>query len=220
LAGAKAKDHLLLSEAMDLLKAYGFSVAEYRLAATKREAIEALNALTKPVVMKINYPHISHKSDKGALKLNLQSNVQVEKAFEELVRIGGTETQVVVQAMAAKGKEVILGGKRDQTFGPIVLFGLGGIFVEALKDVVWRVAPLSYEEARKTIGSIRGARILEGIRGEKPCDIEGLADLLVRLSRLLVDFPQIQEIDINPVLVFAEGEGALAVDARVILAGR
>jgi acyl-CoA synthetase (NDP forming) len=94
---------------------------------------------------------------------------------------------------------------------------LGGIFVEALKDVVWRVAPLSYEEARKTIGSIRGARILEGIRGERPCDIEGLADLLVRLSRLLVDFPQIQEIDINPVLVFAEGEGAQAVDARVII---
>jgi len=88
-----------------------------------------------------------------------------------------------------------------------------------LKDVVWRVAPLSYEEARRMIGSIRGARILQGIRGEKPCDIESVVDLLVRLSHMLVDSPQIQEIDINPVLVFAEGEGALAVDARVILAG-
>jgi len=119
--------------------------------------------------------------------------------------------------MVTRGREVILGGKRDQSFGPIVLFGLGGIFVEALKDVVWRVAPLSYEEARRMIASIRGARVLQGIRGEKPWDIETVADLLVRLSHMLVALPQIQEIDINPVLVFPEGEGAQAVDARIIL---
>ena len=119
--------------------------------------------------------------------------------------------------MVTRGREVILGGKRDQSFGPIVLFGLGGIFVEALEDVVWRVAPLSYEEARKMIGSIRGAKVLQGIRGEKPCDIETVADLLVRLSHMLIEFPQIQEIDVNQVLVLPEGEGALAVDARVIV---
>jgi len=141
----------------------------------------------------------------------------MKEAFRKLAALGGADTQILVQTMVTRGREVILGGKRDQSFGPIVLFGLGGIFVEALKDVVWRLAPLSYEEAKKMIGSIGGARILHGVRGEKPCDIETVADLLVRLSNMLVDLPQIQEIDINPVLVFPEGEGAQAVDARVIV---
>ncbi len=154
------------------------------------------------------------------MQLNINTQAEAGEAFRKLAALGGDETEVLVQTMVTRGREVILGGKRDQSFGPIVLFGLGGIFVEALKDVVWRVAPLSHEESRRMIVSIRGARVLQGIRGEKPCDIETVADLLVRLSHMLVDFPQIQEIDINPVLVFAQGEGALAVDARVILAGR
>ncbi len=218
-ARAEKRGHLLLHESLQLLEHYGFSIPSYALARTEAEALQFRKASKGPIAMKINSPHFSHKSDLGAVRLNIKTQAEAEKTFEKLKVLGGEETEVLVQSMVTRGREVILGGKRDQSFGPIVLFGLGGIFVEALKDVVWRVAPLSPEEARRMIGSIRGASILQGIRGEKPCDTETVADLLVRLSHMLIDFPQIQEIDINPVLVFAEGEGALAVDARVILAG-
>ncbi len=218
-ARAKKRGHLLLHESLQLLEHYGFSIPPYALARTEAEALQFRKASKGPIAMKINSPHFSHKSDLGAVRLNIKTQAEAEKTFEKLKVLGGEETEVLVQSMVTRGREVILGGKRDQSFGPIVLFGLGGIFVEALKDVVWRVAPLSPEEARRMIGSIRGASILQGIRGEKPCDTETVADLLVRLSHMLIDFPQIQEIDINPVLVFAEGEGAQAVDARVILAG-
>jgi acetyltransferase len=215
--GTKA-GHLLLHEGIQLLEQYGFSVPEYTLAKTEAEALQFRRTSKGPVAMKLNFPHFSHKSDIGAVQLNVRTQAEVEKAFRKLKALGGDQTEVLVQTMVTGGREVILGGKRDQSFGPIVLFGLGGIFVEALKDVVWRVAPVSYEEAKRMIAGIRGARVLQGIRGEKPYDVETLADLLVRLSHMLIDFPQIQEIDVNPVLVFAEGQGALAVDARVILA--
>jgi acetate---CoA ligase (ADP-forming) len=215
--GVKA-GHLLLDESLQLLEHYGFSVPAYALVRTEAEALQFRRTSKGPMAMKINSPHFSHKSDLGAVQLNIRTQAEVEKAFRNLTALGGEGTEVLVQSMVTRGREVILGGKRDQSFGPIVLFGLGGIFVEALKDVAWRVAPLSYEETRKMIGSIRGARVLQGIRGEKPCDIETVVDLLVRLSHMLVDLPQIQEIDINPVLVFPEGEGAQAVDARVLLA--
>lgn len=214
--GVKA-GHLLLHESLQLLEHYGFSVPAYALVRTEAEALQFRRTFKGPMAMKINSPHFSHKSDLGAVQLNIRTQAEVEKAFRKLTALGGEGTEVLVQSMVTRGREVILGGKRDQSFGPIVLFGLGGIFVEALKDIAWRVAPLSYEETRKMIGSIRGARVLQGIRGEKPCDIETVVDLLVRLSHMLVDLPQIQEIDINPVLVFPEGEGAVAVDARVIV---
>jgi len=209
--------HLLLQESLQLLEHYGFPVPAYALVKTEAEALQFRRASKGPMAMKINSPHFSHKSDLGAVLLNIRTQADAERAFRKLAALGGEQTEVLVQSMVTRGREVILGGKRDQSFGPIVLFGLGGIFVEALKDVVWRVAPLSHEEAGKMIGSIRGARVLQGIRGEKPCDIETVADLLVRLSNMLVDLPQIQEIDINPVLAFPEGEGAQAVDARIIL---
>jgi acetyltransferase len=214
--GLKA-GRLLLHESLRLLDHYGFSVPSYALIKTEAEALQFRRASKGPIAMKINSPHFSHKSDLGAVQLNIRTQAEAQRAFRKLTALGGEETEVLVQSMVTRGREVILGGKRDQSFGSIVLFGLGGIFVEALKDVVWRVAPLSYEEARRMIGSIRGAGVLQGIRGEKPSDVESVADLLVRLSHMLVDFPQIQEIDVNPVLVFLEGEGALAVDARVIV---
>jgi acyl-CoA synthetase (NDP forming) len=219
-ARAAETGHLLLYESMQLLGHYGFSIPPQALVKTTDEARQFQRTSKGPTAMKINFPHFSHKSDLGAVHLNLSSEDEAEKAFSKLAALGGADTQILVQTMVPRGREVILGGKRDQSFGPIVLFGLGGIFVEALKDVVWRVAPLSYDEARKMIGSIRGARILQGFRGETPCDTETVADLLVRLSNMIVDLPQIQEIDVNPVLVFPKGEGAQAVDARVILAGR
>jgi len=217
IAHAQQRGHLLLHESLQLLEHYGFSVPSYSLARTEAEVFQFRRASKSPIAMKINRPHLSHKTDLGGVRLNIKTQAEAEKALKQLKGLGGEETEVLLQSMITRGREVILGGKRDPSFGPIVLFGLGGIFVEALKDVVWRVAPLSYEEAKRTIGSIRGARVLQGIRGEKPSDVEKVADFLVRLSHMLVDFPQIQEIDINPVLVFAEGEGALAVDARVII---
>jgi acyl-CoA synthetase (NDP forming) len=218
-ARAEKPGPLPLHECLQLLEHYGFSIPSWALVKTEEEALQFQRTSKSPTAMKINFPHFSHKTDLGAVRLNISSEAETKETFRRLAALGGADTQVLVQTMVTRGREVILGGKRDQSFGPIVLFGLGGIFVEALKDVVWRVAPLSYEEARKMIGSIRGARILQGVRGEKACDVEGVADLLVRLSNMLVDLPEIQEIDINPVMVFPEGEGALAVDARVILAG-
>jgi len=119
--------------------------------------------------------------------------------------------------MVGRGKEVILGAKRDPCFGPIILFGLGGVFVEALQDVVWRVAPFGRETARDMIDRIRGRKVLSGMRGEKPSDRSAIADLLMRLSRLMADWEAIQEVDINPVMVFQEGQGAAVLDARIIV---
>jgi acyl-CoA synthetase (NDP forming) len=214
---ASGRDELLLSESMKLLEFYGFSFPPYGLATSSAEALKMWKASKGPVAMKINRPHISHKTDRGAVRLNLDSKEELEEAFEGFLSLGGKETEVMVQAMANPGKEVILGGKRDPCFGPIVLFGLGGIFVEALEDVVWRIAPFSDDEARHMIESIKGAKLLRGVRGDKPCDIGAITDLLVRLSQMLVDHPAIQEMDINPVMVFQEGLGAQAVDARIIL---
>lgn len=216
----EARDHLLLSEAMDLLEAYGFPVSRSLPAGTPNEAIKAWATLGVPVAMKINRPHISHKSDANALKLNLDSEDQLAAAFRDLQGIGGLGTEVLLQPMRHRGREVILGGKRDDVFGPVILFGLGGILVEALEDVVWRVAPISREEAREMIQSIRGAKLLRGFRGLPPSDLGAVEDLLIRLSRMLVDFPQIMEIDINPVMVFKKGEGAQGLDARVVLNSR
>ena len=119
--------------------------------------------------------------------------------------------------MIAQGQELILGGKKDAVFGHAILFGLGGVFVELLEDVAWRIAPVSHEEARKMINSIRAIEVLKGYRGHTPFDLEAIEHLLVRLSHLLMDFPIIKEIDINPIVVFERGEGALALDARVVL---
>jgi acetyltransferase len=198
LDNATGQETLLLKDSIDLLKIYGFAVPDYRLASTLDEAFEARQSLGGPVAMKINRPHISHKSDLGAVRINLSSEEQIRAAFHDLQTLaGGDPMEVLIQSMVDKGREVILGGKQDGVFGPVILFGLGGIFVETMEDVVWRVAPISSDEAHHMINQIKGRKIL------------------VTLSQMLVDFPVIQEIDINPVMVFSDG--AQAVDVRVIL---
>ena len=215
---AAGREFLLLKEALDLIKCYGLAVPDYRLAKSMEEAVEAWRSLNDPVVMKINRPHISHKTDVGAIRLNLNSKAEMKESFRDLLSIAhGNELEVLIQPMASKAQEIILGAKRDEIFGPVILFGLGGIFVETFKDVVWRVAPINREEARHMINQIKGRQILSGIRGEKPLDTNAIEDFLVRLSQLMLDFPQIREVDINPLMVFGEAQGALAVDARVIL---
>ena len=208
---------LLLSEALELISQYGIPVPEHRLARSADEALEAARSFNAPVALKINRPGISHKSDQDAVQLNLESESQILNTFDHLQAIVGESIEVLVQPMVEEGREVIIGGKWDPVFGPVILFGLGGIFVEALEDISWRVAPIDYDIARQMIQSIRGIKILNGIRGETPYDIASLENLLVRLSWLLMDFPEILEIDINPVFVLPEGNGAQAVDARVIM---
>lgn len=218
LSDAPGRKALSLKDSIDLLKSYGFSTVDYRLVRTPEEAIEAWKSLNGPVAMKIHLPHISHKTDAGAVRLNLNAEKDINAAFRDFQGIAGdNDLEVLTQSMAGKGREVILGGKQDEVFGPVILFGLGGIFVEVMEDVVWRVAPINREDARHMIRGIRGAGVLSGVRGEKPCDTDAIEDLLVRLSRMLADFPVIQEIDINPVMVFEEGQGAQAIDVRVII---
>jgi acetyltransferase len=215
---AAGQESLLLSDSLDLIRHYGLATPEYRLAPSLDEALKVWRFFHGPVVMKINRPHISHKTDLGAIRLNLDSEERIKDTFRDFQSlVDGTELEVLIQPTAKGGQEVILGGKRDEVFGPVILFGLGGILVETLEDVAWRVAPINREEAGRMIEQIKGRQILSGTRGAEPSDKNAIEALLVRLSQMLTDFPLIKEIDINPVLVYPEGEGALAVDARVII---
>ncbi|MFO7783397.1 MAG: acetate--CoA ligase family protein [Thermodesulfobacteriota bacterium] len=214
------RGELLLSEGLDLLLAAGFNLPRHRLARTPDEAVEAMSALGTDVVMKLNRPHISHKTDQGAVLMGLTDEKDVRSAFPALQEAAGRkDVEVLVQEMGRGGLEVIIGGKRDVVFGPVVMFGIGGVLVEVLGDTVWGVAPLDPDQASRMMKRIRGRRLLEGIRRKPPRDAAAVEDMIVRLSRLMADFPAIQEMDVNPVLVDERGKGATAVDARVILNG-
>ena len=212
------------AEAWTVLEAYGFTVPKSRLAETPEEAVEIAEEMGYPLVMKIASPDILHKTDVGGVKLDLRSPDDVRDAFDLMVyragryvpgaRIWGCQVQQMVQG----GREVLLGMSRDPQFGPLVAFGLGGIYVEALKDVAFRVAPFSRQEADEMIHEIRAYPLLEGVRGEPPADHEAMVDALLRISQLVTDFPEIVELDINPLMVFEEGRGAMAIDMRLVLA--
>ncbi|MBU0702293.1 MAG: acetate--CoA ligase family protein, partial [Chloroflexi bacterium] len=177
-----------------------------------------------PVVMKIASPDILHKTDVGGVKLNLRSPNDVRDAFDLMVYRAGRYVPDAniwgcqVQQMVQGGREVLLGMSRDPQFGPLVAFGLGGIYVEALKDVAFRVAPFSRQEADEMIHEIRSYPLLEGVRGEAPSDHEAMVEALLRISQLVTDFPEIVELDVNPLMVFEEGRGAMAIDMRLVLA--
>ena len=221
-----AREHrhdLIESEARKVLKAYGFRLPESRIARTTKGAVRAASEIGYPVVMKIASPDVLHKSDIGGVRVGLETDAMIEEAFFNITsntqlrqpkaRILG----VMVQEMIPQGKEVILGITRDIQFGPVLMFGLGGIYVEVLRDVAFRIAPLSVEEADAMIRDIRSFPLLRGVRGEEPADIKGIRDALLRLSQIAMDFPEIVEADINPLLVCPEGQGAVAVDARITI---
>jgi acyl-CoA synthetase (NDP forming) len=176
-----------------------------------------------PVAIKIVAQEISHKSDVGGVQLNLRNAEAVAAAFEDMLsRIRAAYPQasidgVLVQPMITGGQELILGGRQDPQFGPVVLIGLGGIFVEILEEVQVRVAPITRREAVEMLESLRGYTALTGARGHKPADLEAVVEALMRLSQLLVDFPEIKELDVNPLRVFPSGEGCLALDARMLI---
>jgi acetyltransferase len=206
-----------------VLNAYGFRIPKGSLAADPEEAVEIAERLGFPVAMKIVSPDIINKSDLGGVQLNVPDGELVEDLFELMMlkirkkvpaaRIDG----IYIEQMIAKGLEVIIGMNRDPQFGPLIMFGLGGIYVEALKDVTFRVAPIDRREATEMLGEIRAWRLLRGVRGEKPADQKAIVDTLLRISQLVTDFPEIVELDINPLMVFEEGRGVLGIDMRLAL---
>lgn len=211
------------SEARDVLEAYGVPLPKAGLAATADEAVQLAESIGYPVVMKIASPDILHKSDIGGIKLNITSASEVRDAFDLLTYRGrrympdATIWGCQVQQMVKGGREVIIGVNRDPQFGPLIMFGLGGIYVEALKDVTFRVAPIDRRAATEMLGEIRAYKLLRGVRGEKPSDQKAIVETLLRISQLVTDFPEIVELDINPLMVFEQGRGVLGIDMRLAL---
>ena len=213
--------NLLETESRAVLTEYDIALPEAVLAATPQQARDAATNMAYPLAMKVVSPDILHKSDAGGIKLNLKDAAEVEKAFGDIMgnaerattkaRIVGT----LISPMAAPGQECIIGMIRDPQFGPVIMFGLGGIFVEVLKDVSFRVAPLAQEDIDEMIEEIKGYRVLTGIRGEKARDVDALKDIIAKLSRMAIDNPEITEIDLNPVIVHEKG--ASIVDSRMII---
>ncbi|HEX9018578.1 MAG TPA: acetate--CoA ligase family protein, partial [Anaerolineaceae bacterium] len=223
-ARADKRDSLTEIEAKEVFRAYGLPVTATKLARTEDEAVSLAQAIGFPIVMKIVSPDILHKSDAGGVKVNIKDENGVReafrtilknaKAYKENARIHG----VAIQEMAPWGTEVILGSVNDPTFGPTMMFGLGGIFVEVLKDVTFRVAPVPANQALRMLGEIRGAPILRGVRGESPRDQQVLAETICAYSLMIVDLAdEISESDANPVLVYEVDRGVKVVDARIIL---
>jgi acetyl-CoA synthetase (ADP-forming) len=219
----KEKRDLLLSEALQVLEHYGINAVHSAVAKTVEQAQSAAAEMGYPVAIKVIAGQISHKSDAGGVQLNLRNPEALATAYMDMVgRIRQAYPQiemegVLVQPMVTGGRELILGGRQDPQFGPVVLLGLGGVFVEILEEVVVRIAPLSKRLAEEMVESLRGVAILKGARGHKPADLNALVEALLRLSQLLCDFPEIRELDINPLRLFSEGEGCCALDARIIL---
>lgn len=208
-------------EARDFLSAYGLPLAGYKVAAHAQEAVAAAEEIGFPVVLKIVSPDILHKTDAGGVKVGINSQEDVIAAFNDIIaNAKGYKRDadihgVMVTSMAETGLEVIIGAVRDAQFGPVVMFGLGGVLVEIFRDVSFRVAPLTEADALEMVQEIKSAPLLKGYRGDSPKDIQALAQALVTVSRVMEENPQIKEIDLNPVFVYEQG--IVAVDARVIL---
>src|SRR5918911_2357656 len=219
----QGRKNLLEEEGYEVLRAYSFPTPKSILGATEEECVKAAKEIGYPVVMKIASPDIIHKSDAGGVKVGVKSDDELRAAYRSIIesakkyKADAKIKGVLVQEMVKSAKETILGASQDPTFGPVIMFGLGGIYVEVLKDVVFRIAPIDEQEAINMVESIKTIKLLKGTRGEKPSDLKAIADSLQRLSQLVVDFPEIKEFDINPLLVLEEGKGARVVDARIIL---
>jgi 4-hydroxybutyryl-CoA synthetase (ADP-forming) len=217
----EGRTNLLEEEGLEILRAYGFPLPKSILAKTEDEAVEAANKIGYPTVMKIASPQIVHKSDAGGVKVNLSNDEEVRDAFKIIVdnakkyddkaEIKG----VLIVEMVKGGKEMIIGSKLEPGFGPVVMLGMGGIYVEILKDVTFRLAPFTDQEANDMISSIKTKKLLQGVRGEKPSDVEKLSECIQRLSQLVTDFREIKELDMNPVLVMEKGKGCKILDVRI-----
>ena len=210
-------------EAHELLQCYGFPLLKSLLVKDPSEIKKACEEVGFPLVMKLDSPDILHKSDAGGVRLGIQSIGEAENVFAEILdnakryRPSALLRGILFQQMAKEGVEVILGSTRDPKFGPICMFGLGGIFVEAMKDVTFRLAPMWETSAENMVQSIKAYRVLQGIRGKPPADIKAAKLCILRLSAMVSNHPEIAELDINPLILYPEGQGCVVADARIVL---
>ena len=208
-------------ESKIILKQVGISVVETKLAKNQKEAVSLSRKMGFPLVLKIISPDVIHKSDSGGVKLSIKNVAELKKAYAEI--IGAVRRQypnaliqgVSVQKMVRPGTEVIVGTSKDPQFGPVIMFGLGGIFVEVLKDVSFRIIPVDRKDAHEMIEEIKGYSLLQGYRGKEPANISALAEIILKISNLIEENPQIKELELNPIIAY--GDSAVAVDARIIL---
>jgi acetyl-CoA synthetase (ADP-forming) len=220
-ARKQGRQALLEPEAKEICIAYGIPTPKFRVAQSAAEATSLAEEVTYPTVLKIVSPDILHKTEAGGVIVGLKTKEQVKDAYNQILsnvkqhdpkaRVEG----VLVQSMAPAGVEVIVGGLRDSTFGPTALFGLGGIFVEVLKDASFRVAPVTGLDSRQMVEEVRGYPLLRGIRGQPASDEEAITQILQATSSIMLENSQIQQLDLNPVIVYAKG--AAVADARIIL---
>lgn len=217
----QGRTNLLEEEGQEVLRAYGFPLPQSLLAKTAADAVKHAKKIGFPVVMKIASPQIIHKSDAGGVKVGIASEQAVRDAFDQITKNAKKYDKnaqikgVLIQEMVKGGKELIIGSKQEPGFGPVIMLGMGGIYVEVLKDVTFRLAPVTNKEADDMIGSIKTKKLLEGVRGEKPADKKKLSELIQKLSALVTDFEEIKELDMNPVLVMEQGKGCKILDIRI-----
>ncbi len=208
-------------ESKRILKQAGIPVVETRLAKTPKEAVSLSQKMGFPVALKITSPDVIHKSDSGGVKLSLNNATQVKKAYDEILKKVRKQYPdavvhgVSVQKMIRPGTEVIVGTTKDPQFGPVIMFGLGGIFVEVFKDVSFRIVPINQRDAQEMIQETKGYPLLQGYRGKEPANIPVLVEMILKVSKFVEENPQIKELELNP--IFAYSDGAVAVDARIIL---
>jgi 4-hydroxybutyryl-CoA synthetase (ADP-forming) len=212
---------LLEEEGQEILRAYGFPLPKSILAKNEKDAVKSARKIGYPIVLKIASPQIIHKSDAGGVKVNLTNDKDVTTSFREIVKNAKKYNKkaeikgVLVNEMIKGGKEMIIGSKLEPGFGPVVMLGMGGIYVEILKDVTFKLAPMTDVESNDMISSIKTKKLLEGVRGEKPSDLKKLSECIQRLSQLVTDFKEIKELDMNPVLVMEKGKGCKILDVRI-----
>jgi acyl-CoA synthetase (NDP forming) len=208
-------------ESKALLKKAGIPVVETKIAKNRNEAVLLSQEIGFPIVLKIASPNVIHKSDSGGVKLGLNNAAQVRMAYNGMMESVNKQYPdadiqgVSVQKMVRPGTEVIIGTNKDPQFGPVLMFGLGGVFVEILKDVSFRIIPVNERDAQEMIQEIKGYPLLQGYRGKEPASIPALVDLILKISKLVEENPKIKELEMNP--IFAYRDGAMAVDARIIL---
>ena len=226
----EGRTFVLENEAKDIMKAYGIPIPPYDTAVTADEAVEKSKVIGFPVVLKILSKDVLHKSDAGGVKINLKNEDDVRKAFKEIMENAkkygkekGIEIDlsrgVFISDFADMGTEIIVGVTKDPQFGHALMAGLGGIFVEVLKDVSFRLIPFNENDAREMLKELKAYKILEGIRGEPERDIDSLVDVMLAVSKMVNENPEITELDCNPTFVYEKGKGTLVVDARIIISG-
>ncbi len=220
-AREEGRNYLLEPEAKTICMEYGIPVTTFRVAKTAEEAVKFADEIGYPTVLKIVSPEVIHKFDIGGVLLNLKSPEDIYDAYKKILenvarhkpeaKIRG----IIVQEMAPSSTEVIVGSTKDPQFGPALMFGLGGIFVEVLKDVTFRIAPITEQDAWEMITEVKAYPILKGYRGQPPADMDAIVRILLKTSKLVMDHQEIKELDLNPIMVYEKG--AKTVDARIIL---